>query len=191
MIPPLETPRLFLRPLELADAEETQALFPDWEVVKYLAGVVPWPYPSDAALTYIRDLALPAIARGDEWHWTLRLKTAPERLIGFVSLRRVEWHNRGFWIAPPWQRQGLMSEAAAAVTDFWFDVLREPVLRTSKAVLNSGSRRISEKQGMRLVGACESRYVSGTLPTEQWEITAEEWRARRALGWRARRRQPQ
>ena len=179
MIPPLETLRLRLRPLELSDAEQTQELFPNWEIVKHLAGSVPWPYPPGAALAYIRDIALPNMERGEEFHWTLRLKAVPDRLIGFVSLRRVPWHNRGFWIAPPWQGQGLMTEASEAVTDYWFDVLGEPVLRTSKAAVNSGSRRISERQGMRLVGTGESQYVSGVLPTGQWEITAEEWRARR------------
>lgn len=185
MLPPLETPRLCLRPVELADAAATQALFPQWEIVKLLAAQVPWPFPPDGALTYIRDTALPAIARGEECHWTLRPKTDPGRLIGFVSLRRVEWHNRGFWIAPPWQGQGFMLEASAAATDYWFDVLGEPVLRTTKAAANIGSRRISEKQGMRLVATCESDYVSGPLPTERWEITAAEWRARRAQSKRA------
>src|SRR5947209_2342627 len=66
MIGPLETPRLVLRPLELADAEQTQRLFPHWEVVRFLANRVPWPYPDDGALTYYRDDALPAMARGDE-----------------------------------------------------------------------------------------------------------------------------
>lgn len=37
MTPELETPRLLLRPLELADAAETQILFPQWEIVRYLA----------------------------------------------------------------------------------------------------------------------------------------------------------
>jgi [ribosomal protein S5]-alanine N-acetyltransferase len=40
---------------------------------------------------------------------------------------------------------------------------------------NTASRRISEKQGMRLVGVKETDYVCGRLPTEIWEITAEEW----------------
>jgi RimJ/RimL family protein N-acetyltransferase len=47
---------------------------------------------------------------------------------------------------------------------------------------NTTSRRISEKQGMRLVGFGEKDYVSGRLPSEIWEITADEWRA-----WKARR----
>ncbi|HEX4067794.1 MAG TPA: GNAT family N-acetyltransferase [Acidobacteriaceae bacterium] len=74
MPPALATERLLLRPLALADAEQVQKLFPQWEIVRYLNAVVPWPYPADGALTYYRDQAIPAIARGDEWHWTLRLK---------------------------------------------------------------------------------------------------------------------
>lgn len=36
MISTLETPRLILRPLELPDAEQTQLLFPHWDIVRYL-----------------------------------------------------------------------------------------------------------------------------------------------------------
>ena len=105
MPPTLETERLLLRPLELSDAEQVQILFPDWEVVKYLNAIVPWPYPSDGALTYFRDRALPAMARGDEWHWTLRLRENPGQIIGAIGLIRGSTDNRGFWLATPWQRQ--------------------------------------------------------------------------------------
>jgi [ribosomal protein S5]-alanine N-acetyltransferase len=177
MVPALTTPRLVLRPLELADADQVQQLFPQWEVVRYLNAIVPWPYPPDGAVTYYRDRALPAMDRGDEWHWTLRLKTQPDQIIGAIGLIRGESDNRGFWIAPPWQRQGLMTEAVIAVNDYWFDVLGFPVLRAPKAIANLASRRISEKTGMRLVGLEERNLVSGRLPSEVWEITAEEWRA--------------
>jgi RimJ/RimL family protein N-acetyltransferase len=70
-----------------------------------------------------------------------------------------------------------MSEACEWANDYWFDTLGFPVLRVSKAVSNIASRRISEKQGMRKVGEIEKDYVSGRLPSEVWEITAEEWRA--------------
>jgi RimJ/RimL family protein N-acetyltransferase len=73
-----------------------------------------------------------------------------------------------------------MTEAAVAVTDFWFNVLRFPVLRTSKAVQNDGSRRISEKMGMRVVESRPGDYVSGTHLTEVWEITRDEWHAWRS-----------
>lgn len=69
-----------------------------------------------------------------------------------------------------------MTEACDAVTDYWFEVLKFPVLRVPKAIANAGSRRISEKQGMRVIGTEDRDYVSGRLPSEIWEITAEEWR---------------
>jgi ribosomal-protein-alanine N-acetyltransferase len=179
MYPELETERLVLRPLVLADAEQVQELFTQWEVVRLLNGRIPWPYPEDGALVNIRDTALPAMERGEEWDWTLRLKDDPERIIGRIGLYLGE-NNRGFWLGLPWQGRGLMTEAVIAVTDYWFDVLGFPVLRAPKAVENVGSRRISEKMGMRVVEVKESDYVSGRLPTEVWEIAAEEWRAWRA-----------
>ncbi len=181
MVPESETKRLILRPLALADAPQIQQLFPHWKIVRHLQKIVPWPYPDDGAITFIRDKALPAIERGDQWTWTLRLKSAPQQIIGLLDLRRGDEHNRGFWLGLEWQGQGLMSEACIWANDFWFDELQFPVLRVAKAVANTASRRISEQQGMRLVAVAESDYVSGRLPSETWEITADEWRA-----WKAR-----
>jgi len=180
LTPTLETPRLLLRPLELADAEQIQILFPHWEIVRYLNKIVPWPYPPDGAHTWYRDFALPAVERGEEWHWTLRLKGSPACVIGSISLMsNGTSNNRGFWLGLPWQRQGLMTEASEAVTDYWFDVLKFSVLRAPKAIPNTASRRISEKNGMRIVATEEREYVSGRFPTEIWEVTAEEWHARK------------
>ena len=179
MTPRLETQRLLLRPLELTDSAQTQILFPQWEIVRYLTTQVPWPYPPGGAHTFYRDHALPAMERGEEWHWTLRLKNSPERLIGSISLMRGENNNRGFWLGLPWHRQGFMTEACEVITDYWFNALHFPILRVPKAVENTASRRISEKHGMHVVATEEREYVSGRFLTEIWEITAEEWRARR------------
>ncbi len=175
----LETRRLILRPLELGDAARTQALFPHWEIVRYLNAVVPWPYPEDGAHAFYRDVSLPAIERGEEWSWTLRVKGSPSEHIGAISLTKGELDNRGFWLGLPWQGQGFYDRAVGAVNDFWFDVLGFAVLRTPKAAANRASRRISEKTGMRLVGMGEKDFVSGRLAEEVWEVKAEEWRAHR------------
>ncbi len=180
MTPTLETARLLLRPVELADAEHIQGTFPQWEIVKHLNSKVPWPYPPDGAFVFLRDISLPAIERGDEWLWTIRRKEDPAKIIGMISLAKNENENRGFWIDPAWQRLGLMTEASDAANDFWFETLKHKVMRVKKAIANEGSRRISEKQGMRIVATGESDYVSGRLPSEIWEITAEEWRARKS-----------
>jgi RimJ/RimL family protein N-acetyltransferase len=176
------TERLILRPLELADAAQIQELFPQWEIVRYLLSRVPWPYPPDGAIRYCRDVALPQMECGEAWHWTLRLRSAPSQLIGFISLVKGDEDNRGFWLGVPWHGQGLMSEACTWTSDFWFETLGFSVLREAKADVNTASRRVSEKQGMRLVGKVEKSYVSGWLPSDVWEITAEEWRA-----WKTRK----
>ena len=178
MHPPLETARLILQPLELSDAAQIQALFPQWEIVRHLQNVVPWPYPPDGAETFNRR-ALMETEKGNAWHWTIRVKDHPEQLIGAIGLMKTGAGNRGFWIAPPWQRHGYAFEACEAVTEYWFEVLKFEKLRVPKAADNVASRRISEKQGMRLVEVVESDYVSGRLKTEVWEITREEWRKTR------------
>ena len=177
-MPPLETARLILKPVELADAQQVQVLFPAWEIVKYLQNIVPWPYPRDGVEKFYRSVVLPKMEQGEQWHWTLRLKTAPDQIIGAVSVNLGD-DNRGFWLGLPWQGHGLMTEACDAATDYWFNALGFPVLRVGKAIANTASRRISEKQGMRVIRLTERDYVCGRLPTEIWEITADEWRARR------------
>jgi [ribosomal protein S5]-alanine N-acetyltransferase len=178
----LETERLILQPLQLADAGQAQRLFPHWEVVKYLSTQIPWPYPADGALAYYRDVALPAIERGEQWHWTLRLRSSPEEPIGSINLVAKDGHTtRGFWLGLPWHGQGLMTEAVIAVNDYCFDVLGFTVLRVPKAMVNVTSVRISEKTGMRMIATEERDYVSGRFLTGIWEITADEWREKRKL----------
>jgi ribosomal-protein-alanine N-acetyltransferase len=179
--PTLETDRLLLLPLTLEDAPQTQRLFPHWEIVRFLNASVPWPYPGDGALSYYRDIALPAVEQGREWHWTLRLKQSPESHIGVVCLCANTDDNRGFWLGTPWQGQRLMLEAVSVVTDYWFDVLGCSLLRTKKAVANVASRRISEQTGMRLVETRQDDFVSGRLPAEVWEITRDEWEIQRPV----------
>ncbi len=179
MIPPLETQRLWLRPLTLWDADRIQERFPDWDVVRLMSAAIPWPYPPDGALTWCRDVALL------KWHVAMpgtgrvRLKDEPDQVVGVISLMRTEGNNRGCWIGLEWQGDGLATEAAEAVTDFWFDVLKFPVLRVPKAVANLASRRVSEKLNMRIVATEERDHVSGRALDEIWEITADEWQAGR------------
>lgn len=174
-LPTMTTSRVILRPLETADAEAVQRLFPRWEIVRLLSSNVPWPYPPDGALTFIRDIAVPAMLQGREWHWSIRPKTAPDRLIGMIGLMDKPDENRGFWLDPEWQGQGLMSEAVMTVTDYWFMTLKRPVLRAPKAIANAASRRISERGGMRVIRTGQRDYVCGRLLEEIWEITRDEW----------------
>lgn len=178
IIPTLYTRQLLLQPLTLADADAIQLRFAHWEVVRYLNAFVPWPYPQDGALSYLRDVALPAMAKGTEWHWTLRLLLHPDNVIGCISLMDEVDNNRGFWLSPPWQGQGLMSEACEAVDSFWFETLGRPMMRVPKAAPNVASRRISVRGGMRRVSSQEKNFVSGRFVCDLWEITREQWLSR-------------
>jgi ribosomal-protein-alanine N-acetyltransferase len=92
---------------------------------------------------------------------------------------KAENNNRGFWLGLPWQRKGLMSEAVEVVTDYYFNDLGFSVMRVGKAAVNLASRRISEKNGMRIVAVEERDCVGGRFLTEIWETTADEWRTHR------------
>lgn len=179
--PQLDTARLILKPLASPDAVQIQHSFPRWEIVRYLVDTVPWPYPPGAAQHYVDNIALAASARGEGWFWTLRRKAAPETLIGVICLMDTVDNNRGFWLVPEWQGQGLMSEACAAVNDFWFEHLDRTVLRAPKAAVNLKSVNISQRGGMRLIRMQKGRYVCGELETELWEMTRDEWRHRKNI----------
>ena len=113
MVPTLYTERLILRPISVEDAAQVQTIFPQWEIVRYLTNQVPWPYPPDGALSFYRDVATPTMERGDAWHWTLRLKTDPDRIIGSIGLTRGDT-NRGFGLIPPFSGKDLCSKPQSA-----------------------------------------------------------------------------
>ncbi|AOE42033.1 MULTISPECIES: GNAT family N-acetyltransferase [Pantoea] len=176
--PLLKTERLILKPLISEDAVQIQKLYPRWEIVRYMVASVPWPYPEDGAQNYVNNVALPDMAKGVACFWTIRRHERPDEVMGLICLYDVEDNNRGFWLAPEYQRQGYMREASIAVTDYWFNTLNKTVLRAPKAALNSRSQRISARSGMRLIRTEKKDYVSGRLDSEIWEITRDEWNAR-------------
>ncbi|HBH69095.1 MAG TPA: GNAT family N-acetyltransferase [Erwinia persicina] len=178
-VPVLRTERLLLKPLVAEDAFQIQTIFPRWEIVRYLVASVPWPYPEKGAEHYVSHVALPAMAKGEAWVWTIRCSSDPDKLIGLICLDDEKDNNRGFWLVPEWQGQGLMREASIKVTDYWFNTLNRPLLRAPKAAENHRSRHISLGSGMRLVRTEEKEYVCGRMTSELWEITRDEWNAQR------------
>ncbi|MFZ1107823.1 MAG: GNAT family N-acetyltransferase [Rhodomicrobium sp.] len=181
MIPALETNRLTLTPLSLDDAPATQKYFPHWEIVRYLSAKVPWPYPDDGAVRFIKNVAIPAMERGEQWLWAIRLKEGPAHQIGCINLGVARDENRGFWLGLPWHNRRIMSESCEAVTEFWFSVLKRDKLRVAKAADNIASRRISEREGGRIVERVERNYVIGKVTAEIWELTFENWQAARRM----------
>lgn len=179
--PVLETERLILRPLEARDAPAIQRLFPQWEVVKHLHATVPWPYPDNGAA---RNMAqcLEDSAKGLKSYWAITLKDSDELrgridLWAFDPTRR---DGRGFWLDPLLHGQGLMTEAADAVTDYAFRTLNYPWLYLTNSTANPASGRIKEKQGAVPAYVEPHDFVSGRGERQVWLLTREAWLARRA-----------
>lgn len=179
-MPILETPRLRLRPLRLADAPRVQELFPHPEIVEFMAAAIPWPYPDDGARQHIESV-LPKMAVGHQFDWAITLKSADDdRLIGIISLYPEGEDNRGFWLGKSYQRQGLMTEAMSAVNDFAFDVLRMPYLTLNNAEPNKASHRLKEISGAKIIEINDDvPYVGGRFRQIRWHLTREDWESHR------------
>ncbi len=179
-IPILDTPRLRLRPLRLADAPRIQELFPQWDVLEFMAAAIPWPYPEDGARQFIESV-LPKIEAGTQYDWAITLKAAgDDLLIGSIGLYPEGADNRGFWLGRGYHRQGLMTEAMAAVNDFAFEVLGMPHLTLNNAEPNQGSHRLKEISGAKIIAVNDDvPYVGGRFRQVQWRLTREDWESHR------------
>ena len=179
--PVLQTPRLVLRPVRSKDAPVIQRRFPHWEVVRWLDAKIPWPYPADGAATYVAA-CLEEMARGEKFHWAIIPKSGPAALIGIIDLwpdDGISRSQRGFWLDPEFQGKGLMTEAAERVTQYALCELGWPHLWLTNAQDNHPSRRIKEKQGARLVDLMIGEHVGGRGPQMVWQLSREDWLARR------------
>lgn len=99
-LPTFETDRLILCGVTEKDAPQWQKHFADYEVIRNLSAHVPWPYPDDGALMFMRNIIFPNQGI-DKWVWGIFLKTKPDELIGCVDLwRHGKPEHRGFWLGP-------------------------------------------------------------------------------------------
>jgi ribosomal-protein-alanine N-acetyltransferase len=176
--PVLETARLILRPARIEDAPAIQRKFPKWEIVKYLGGPVPWPYPEDGAETHLRDHHIPRVRAGEQCGWIICLKSDVDDPIGLIDLRAWDGEKRdmrGFWLDTEHHGHGYMTEAANRVTDFAFRDLGFAFLWVTNALPNTKSAGVKQRQGAKLVETVEGEFVSGKFPKQVWYIDGAEW----------------
>jgi len=174
-LPQFTAPRLILRAVDEADIPSWTENFVDYEVIRFLSSIIPWPYPENGVAEFFNTVIVPQ--RGiNRWHWGIFLKESPAEMVGAVDLwRDGKPEHRGFWLARRLWSQGLMTEAVEPVMDYAFNQLGFEVLVFANAVGNPGSRRIKEKTGARLIGKGPAKFVDPALTEhETWELNKQD-----------------
>lgn len=176
----LETPRLILRPLTVADAP---AMFRNWasdpEVTRFLR----WRAHTDVAATYEylafveQQYADPAVY---EWTIVPRELGEPIGAIGVVGRdESVDGVILGWCIGKNWWHQGVTSEAAAEVIRFFFEEVGANRIEAEHDIRNPHSGGVMRKCGMRYEGTRRqaARNSSGELcDVAMYGILREDWK---------------
>lgn len=176
-IPNFETSRLILKEVSLNDIKSYSKYFVDYDVISFLAGSVPWPYPQDGVEEYLKLHVLPNQGKG-KWVWGIFMKDNPDELIGCVDLwKEGKPENRGFWLGKKFWGKGLMTESVYPILDYAFDKLGFEKLIFTNAVGNLASRRIKEKTGCQLIGIKPAKFVNPSFKEHEiWELTNQNWK---------------
>jgi len=156
--PRLETERLILRRLELADAPHIQHLAGHVEVARGTL-TMPHPYEDGMAEAYIEG-ASNDFGKDGAYSFGVILKETGT-LIGNIGIQCNNTHktaDMGYWIGKPYWGNGYMSEAAHAVLRFGFETLRLNKIHAIHFTDNPASGRVMQKVGMTYEGTRRQHY---------------------------------
>jgi RimJ/RimL family protein N-acetyltransferase len=149
--PTLETARLILRPMTLADAPEVHRLIDDIEIARNTL-TIPHPYPEGLAELWIGT-------HQEKFEKNVEIVFGIERredrvLLGVIGVM-PEPHDQaefGYWIGREYWGRGYASEAAAAAIGYAFGTLGVNRVEALHFISNEASGRVMEKCGMRYEG---------------------------------------
>src|SRR5262245_13405706 len=156
--PTLTTARLVLRPLMMADAPDVQRLAGAREVASTTLRI-PHPYEPGMAEQWIRTHQ-EAYERGELGHCAI-VRRADNTLMGCIGLRIDQPYAHAelaYWLGVPFWNQGYCTEAARAIVQYGFEVLRLHRIYASYMTRNPASGRVMQKIGMTYEG-CLRQHV--------------------------------
>ena len=162
---PLVTPRLWLLPLEPADAAEL------WTAVdscrSYLEPWLPWvPFQSAPQASHqYAEASMHDWDFGRAVRFVIRERPS-RRLLGVVSVENLQHLHLsgelGYWLRRDAAGRGLMTEAADAVVQWTFHTLGAHRIRVAAATNNHPSLGVIRRLGFRFEGvARQSELVAG------------------------------
>lgn len=148
----IETPRLILRPLTVADAPDVRRLAGTYEVASTTLAV-PHPYPEGAAESWIATHPA-SLARGEFVVFGVMLRETSE-LTGAIGLTLALSQCRaemGYWLGHEYWGRGIATESATAILKYGFETLRLHRIYATHFRRNPASGRVMQKIGMRHEG---------------------------------------
>ena len=148
---PVETARLRLRLLALADAPAIERLAGEWEVARY-TGSIPHPYPKGSAAPWVEETWGEAAAGR-------KIVAAIERrsdgaLLGCIELDLAHGPGLGllgYWVGRPFWGDGIAAEAGQAMLEIGFGRLGLARVEAAAMPANRRSIRVQEKLGFAFV----------------------------------------
>ena len=181
---PIETPRLYLRPLEASDWPLVLAYMSDVEVLRYL----PWqPFTEEEVRAFI---AGPQDGDEADHGFPDRLavvRKATGALVGHVSLEmfspKYRTREMGYILHRDHQGKGYATEASRALMSYGFRMLNLHRVIATCDPRNSASFGVMEKLGMRR----EAHFRKDVQIRGEWSdeyfyaILKEEWEARQRV----------
>ncbi len=174
-LPQIETTRLKLRPYTEADIAELVPLIGAREIAATTLRIA-HPYTEQNA----RDFT--AKARDQDKIWLAITQRADGRLCGGIGLMIELDHQRaelGYWVGVPYWGKGYATEAAQAMLQYGFDVLRLHRILASCMTHNSASGKILLKLGMRHEGCLREHQCKWGqfVDVDCYGILRAEWKS--------------
>ena len=176
MVPVLKTPRFILRQPTMGDAEPIARFLNDFEVAGNLARV-PFPYHLTDARAWLatRKPSLPAA----ETNFAIDLPGE-----GFAG--QVGFHQGpqgviiGYWLGQPFWGRGIMTEAAIASLDWFFDTTGATEVISGVFHFNAASLAIQHKLGFTETGRSSLLCLARGVEVEHIDtvLTRSVWKAR-------------
>jgi RimJ/RimL family protein N-acetyltransferase len=146
----IDTPRLLLRNFVESDLDEMAELMANPDFMRFSTGV----FTREKTTSFLFDRVI-APARAGEPSLFAAILREEKKLIGYCGFFRqtvdeVEEIEIGYRLHPDYWNRGLATEAAQAVRDYAFSVLKLERVISLIHPDNHASRRVTEKNGMTL-----------------------------------------
>lgn len=184
---PIQTERLVLRAISVTDRQPLIELANNWRIAKNLS-TMPFPYTPIAANDWIGKQD-ELWASGQTLPLAITLGGSFIGGIGIGVRDHQEW-ELGYWIGEPYWNRGYVSEAAVALKDYAFEVLKLDHVVAGHFADNHASGRILAKLGFRytketprycLARGANVRCLDMSLSRAEWLESVHRQRSHAAV----------